>query len=58
MLYGIPIIIIIISFFIGLLGSSRKCGFWGYFFASLLLTPLVGIILVLISAKKNVNNNI
>jgi hypothetical protein len=31
-------------------GRNRKLGFWGYFFASLLLTPLVGLLLVIISA--------
>jgi len=27
-------------------GMNRRFGFWGYFFGSLLLTPLVGILLV------------
>jgi hypothetical protein len=27
-------------------------GFWGYFFASLVLTPLVGALLVLVSKKR------
>jgi hypothetical protein len=39
---------------VALLGMNRKLGFWGYFFASLLLSPLVGIILVLASdVRKN-----
>lgn len=37
---------------IGLLGTNRKMGFWGYFFSSLLLTPLMGILLLLASDKK------
>lgn len=37
---------------LGLLGMNRKFGFWGYFFASLLLTPLLGVILLLASAEK------
>jgi hypothetical protein len=36
---------------IGLLGANRKFGFWGYFFASLFFTPLLGLILVLASDK-------
>jgi hypothetical protein len=27
------------------LGRNRRFGFWGYFFASLLLTPIVGWLL-------------
>ena len=46
------IIYIIISLIIGLVGSQRKFGFWGYFFGSLALTPVLGIILVLASDPK------
>jgi uncharacterized membrane protein YiaA len=45
-------IVVIISFFIGLLGANRRLGFWGYFFGSLLLTPFVGLILVVASDPK------
>lgn len=48
----IPFICVIISFFIAYLGRNRKMGFWGYFFASLLLTPFIGILLVIASGKK------
>lgn len=34
---------------VGLLGDGRKLGFWGYFFASLLLSPLLGMVLVMAS---------
>jgi hypothetical protein len=40
------------SFVIAWLGSNRKLGFWGYFFASLLLTPLIGSLLVIASDKR------
>ena len=43
---------IILSFFIALLGTNRKWGFWGYFFSSMLLTPLIGILLVLASDPR------
>ena len=48
----IYITILLLSFIVGLLGKNRKFGFWGYFFASLLLTPILGLILVLASDKK------
>jgi hypothetical protein len=43
---------VILSFFIGLLGINRKWGFWGYFFASISLTPLIGILLIFASDKR------
>lgn len=52
MIYGIPLLCILISFFIGYLGCNRKLGFWGYFFATLLLTPVIGALLLVVSDKK------
>lgn len=43
---------VVTAILVAALGVDRKLGFWGYFFASLLLTPLVGIILVLASDKR------
>jgi hypothetical protein len=37
----------IASLIIGWFGRSLRFGFWGYFFASLFFTPLVGMILVI-----------
>lgn len=34
---------------LGWFGRHRKFGFWGYFFASLALTPLVSALLLLAS---------
>lgn len=33
-------------------GRDRKLGFWGYLFASLLFTPIIGVVLLLASDKK------
>lgn len=41
-----------LSLLIGAFGRDRKMGFWGYFFASLLLTPAVGLLLVLGSDRR------
>ncbi len=43
---------VVASLVIALFGIKRKLGFWGYFFASLLLTPFIGIILLLASDKR------
>lgn len=39
-------------FVVGLLGQNRKMGFWGYFFGSILLSPIIGLLLVLASDPK------
>ncbi len=46
------VIYVVLAVLVAALGMDRKLGFWGYFFASLLLTPLVGLILVAASDKK------
>ena len=40
------------SLLVGLLGINSRLGFWGNFFASVLLTPLVGLLLVIASSPK------
>jgi hypothetical protein len=37
---------------IALLGTHRKFGFWGYFFGSVLLTPVIGILLLVASDSR------
>lgn len=34
------------------MGINRKMGFWGYFFGSILMTPLIGVVLVLASDRR------
>ncbi len=41
-----------VSMIIGLIGANRKLGFWGYFFASLALSPVLGLLLVFASDPK------
>ena len=33
-------------------GRSRTFGFWGYFVASLIVSPVIGMVLVLASASR------
>jgi hypothetical protein len=37
---------LVLCYFIGVLGRNRRLGFWGHFFGSLLLTPVIGMLLV------------
>lgn len=46
------IIYVALCALVGYLGRERKLGFWPYLGFSLLLSPLMGIILVLVSEKK------
>ena len=50
-------IILVLSLLIGLLGINSRLGFWGNFFASILLTPIVGLLLVIASCSKNQSHN-
>ena len=43
---------IIFSFVVGFVGSGRKIGFFGAFFLSLLLSPLIGLIIALVSKNE------
>ena len=46
------IVDLIICYFIGKLGEQRKIGFLLSFVLSLLLTPIIGLIITLLSKKK------
>lgn len=37
---------------LGILGRDRKMGAWGYFFGSVVLTPLIGLLLLMASDPK------
>ena len=45
-------IILVLSLLIGLVGINSRLGFWGNFFAIILLTPIVGLLLVIASGRK------
>jgi phosphate/sulfate permease len=44
---------IIGSVIIGFIGSDRSIGFWGAFFLSLLLSPLIGVLITLFSETNS-----
>ena len=52
-----PILVIVIPVYlfsailVAFLGRRRMFGFWGYFFCSLLLTPILGFLFVIGSGK-------
>lgn len=52
-LYAIAIIAYVgAALVLGIMGRRRKLGGWGYFFASLMLTPVIGLLLVLASDRR------
>ncbi len=48
----IAVLYLLLSLVIGLLGRNRKFGFWGYFFGSIVLTPIIGLILIFASDSR------
>jgi hypothetical protein len=42
---------------IGYFGRHKKLGFWGYFFGSIVLTPIIGLILLFASDPRKVEKN-
>ncbi len=43
---------LMLCFCLALIGKNRKFGYWGYFFCSLFLTPIIGAIVLLGSDKR------
>ena len=48
----IATVYVVLCVIIALIGIQRKFGFWGYFFCSLFLTPVIGAIIVLASDER------
>jgi len=48
----IIIIWIFLSFIVAVAGDKKKIGYWGTFFLSLILSPLIGLIIALVSSDK------
>ena len=48
----IQILYFSLSFIIGISGVNRIMGFWGYFFCSILFSPVIGLMVLLVSSKK------
>jgi hypothetical protein len=38
---------ILFSIIVGFLGRRLRFGFWGYFFVSILLTPVIGLLMLI-----------
>jgi len=49
---GIQILYFLSCLVIALAGWNRTMGFWGYLFASVLFSPLIGLMLLIVSGKK------
>ncbi len=44
------LLVVLCSLAIGYFGRKKKLRFWGFFFASLMLTPVFGLLLLIIAA--------
>jgi hypothetical protein len=50
------LVYVALCFLVAAVGQSRPMRFWGYFFCSFLLSPLVGLLLLLAAGKKRVSH--
>jgi hypothetical protein len=50
----------VLCLLIALIGNKKKFGFWGYFFCSLFLTPVIGALVMLGSDNRpeEINNRL
>ena len=49
MTLNIILIVALCSLLIGFFGRNKRMGFWGFFFARLLLTPFFGMLLLIVA---------
>lgn len=45
--YALPVLYFLGSLLVAVIGRHRKWGFWGYFWASLFMSPILGALFVL-----------
>jgi hypothetical protein len=45
--------LILLSAVVAYIGKNRKFGFWCYFACSFILTPIIGLVIVLASDRKS-----
>jgi|TARA_B100000959_G_C14970765_1_gene619587 hypothetical protein len=43
---------LLLSLILAYIGRHKTMGFWGLFFASVLLTPIIGLILLLVTRRE------
>ncbi len=43
---------VLLSFVVAFAGRHREFGFWGYFFFSLLVTPVIGLLTIIGGAQR------
>jgi hypothetical protein len=51
-LLGIVALYVLTCWIVGLMGRKKILGFWGLFLTSIFLTPVIGLLLLLTSKKK------
>ena len=45
---------VILAVIVGMFGRDKKIGFWGFFLLSLLITPIIPAVFMLISSPRRV----
>ena len=52
MVVQLVILSIVLAAIIGFFGRKRRFGFWGYFFVSILFTPVMGFLALMAAVPK------
>lgn len=52
MALGAIFLYVVICWIVGLLGRKKVLGFWGMFLLSIVLTPVVGLLLLITAKRK------
>ena len=58
MAHTIITIDLVLSLILGYFGRHQTMGFWGLFFASVLMTPIIGLILLLVTRRNEAPKSI
>jgi len=45
---------LILSLIVGVMGVKTRIGFWGFFFLSLIITPILGFAIVIIGGRRDI----
>lgn len=51
-MFVLVIVYIVLCLGVGYLGIDRKMGFWGYFFFALFFSPILALLMVLVSDRR------
>jgi len=52
MSWQVALLYLAFSFLAGILGRNRRIGFWGFFFSSIIFTPVISLMFLYFAAPR------